>query len=162
MSTTTTDFRWLTEAEQHVWRSWITATSLLQERLDRDMKAGHGLSMAEYEVLVRLSESPERRLRMSELANRTLASKSRLSHQISRMEDSGLVRREECSADRRGAFAVLTNHGWQTLVDAAPDHVTSVRTWLVEAMDGEEFRQLGELSARVVARLRSGYPTETG
>jgi DNA-binding MarR family transcriptional regulator len=161
MSATTTDFRWLTASEQRAWRSWIAASSLLQERLDHEMKAGHGLSMAEYEVLVRLSESPERRLRMSELANRTLASKSRLSHQVARMEAAGLVRREECAADRRGAFAVLTDHGWQTLVDAAPDHVTSVRTWLVDAMDGEELVRLGELSARVVERLRSGCPALT-
>src|SRR5437764_1401411 len=85
----------------------------------------------------RTSEAPGHRLRMSELAGRTLSSKSRLSHQVSRMEEQGLVQREECLEDRRGAWAVLTEAGWQRLVAAAPSHVTSVRHWLVEALSPE-------------------------
>ncbi len=157
---TTTDVRWLSAEEQSSWRAWISANVLLQERLERDLKAQHGLSMAEYEVMVRLSEAPEHRLRMSELAGRTLASKSRLSHQISRMEQAGLVRRQGCAEDRRGAFAVLTDTGWEALVAAAPDHVASVRAWLVDLLTPEEFAQLGTLSARVADRLRSGCPAE--
>ena len=156
----TTAVRWLSAEEQATWRAWISASVLLQERLERDMKAQHGLSMAEYEVMVRLSESPERRLRMSELAGRTLASKSRLSHQITRMEEAGLVSRQGCLQDRRGAFAVLTDKGWQALVAAAPDHVRSVRAWLVDTMAPEEFAQLGLLSERVAERLRSGCAAE--
>jgi len=106
--------------------------------------------------MVRLSESPDRRLRMSELASRTLASKSRLSHQISRMEVAGLVRREGCPEDRRGAYAVLTDAGWQRLVEAAPAHVASVRRWLVEALTHEQFIELGELCSRVVEHLQAG------
>ena len=92
---------------------------------------------------------------MSELALKTQASKSRLSHQISRMEADGLVRREECPEDRRGAYAVLTEAGFQQLVDAAPDHVASVRHWLVDALTPEEFLQLGALCAQVAERIEA-------
>jgi DNA-binding MarR family transcriptional regulator len=131
-------------------------STLLTERLEHDLKDAHGLSNQEYEVMVRLSEAPDRRLRMSELAGRTLASKSRLSHQIARMEADGLVRREDCPEDRRGQYAVLTEAGWQRLVAAAPDHVESVRTWLLDAMTPAEFAQLGALCEKVVEKLRSG------
>jgi DNA-binding MarR family transcriptional regulator len=148
------DSVWLTTGQQEAWRAWLQATLLLSDRLERDLKDSHELSNAEYEVMVRLSESPGRRLRMSELASRTLASKSRLSHQISRMESEGLVRREECPEDRRGAYAVLTDAGWERLVEAAPAHVASVRHWLVDALSQEEFEQLGVLCSRVVEHLR--------
>ena len=137
------DPRWLSEDEQASWRAWLSMSTLLNERLEHDLKDAHGLSSQEYEVMVRLSEAPDRRLRMSELAGRTLASKSRLSHQISRMEADGLVRREDCPEDRRGQYAVLTDTGWDRLVAAAPDHVESVRTWLLDAMTPEEFARLG-------------------
>lgn len=150
-----TDDVWLDEAQQRAWRSWLMASLLLPEQLERDLKSTHGISNPEYEVMVRLSESPGRRLRMSELANRTQASKSRLSHQISRMEADGLVRREDCAEDRRGAYAILTEAGWQRLVDAAPDHVASVRHWLVDALTPEELIQLGELSSRVAERIQN-------
>jgi DNA-binding MarR family transcriptional regulator len=155
MTTTTPDFRWLTDDEQRSWRAWLEAGLILQERLEQELKASDGLSGPEYEVLVRLSEAPDRRLRMSDLAARTLSSKSRLSHQISRMEQDGLVRRQECLEDRRGAWAVLTEQGWDRLVAAAPSHVTSVRHWLVESMTTEEFHELGRLCAKVVDRLQS-------
>jgi DNA-binding MarR family transcriptional regulator len=147
---------WLSPEQQFAWRAWLEATLLLGDRLEHDLKQQHDLSNAEYEVMVRLSESPDRRLRMSELASRTLASKSRLSHQISRMEASGLVRREGCPEDRRGAYAVLTDAGWQRLVEAAPAHVASVRRWLVEALTHEQFIELGELCSRVVEHLQAG------
>lgn len=156
MTTTAPDFRWLTDDEQRSWRAWLEAGLLLVDRLEQELKASDGLSGPEYEVLVRLSEAPDRRLRMSDLASRTLSSKSRLSHQISRMEDDGLVRREECVEDRRGAWAVLTEQGWDRLVAAAPSHVTSVRRWLVESMSPVEFHELGRLCTKVVERLQSG------
>lgn len=146
--------RWLTDGEQRSWREWITATSLLAEQLERDLKSTHGLSMAEYEVMVRLSETPDRRLRMSELAARTLSSKSRLSHQIARMEAAGLVVREHCSEDRRGAWAVLTDHGFARLVQAAPEHVESVRRHLVDVLTPKEFAQLGVLTGKVADHLQ--------
>lgn len=146
---------WLNAEQQRAWRSWLMASLVLPEQLERDLKQSNGLSNPEYEVMVRLSESPGRRLRMSELASRTQASKSRLSHQISRMESEGLVRREECPEDRRGAYAALTEAGWQRLVEAAPDHVASVRHWLVDALSPEELLQLGELCSRVVERIQN-------
>jgi len=149
----TTDL-WLTAEQQVAWRAWLEATLLLGDRLEHDLRQTHDLGNAEYEVMVRLSESPGRRLRMSELANRTLASKSRLSHQISRMEAVGLVRREECPEDRRGAYAVLTDAGWDRLAEAAPAHVASVRRWLFDALTPEQFIELGALCSRIVAHLK--------
>ena len=119
--------RWLTDDEQRHWRAWLAASLLLNDRLSRDLQEQHGLTIADYEILVHLSEAPDRRLRMSELAEAALSSRSRLSHQIDRMARAGLVDRESCADDRRGAFAVLTQHGWDVLVAAAPDHVESVR-----------------------------------
>jgi DNA-binding MarR family transcriptional regulator len=156
MSTTTqAPAVWLSEEQQVAWRAWLGASLLLGDQLERDLKSAHGLTNAEYEVLVRLSESPGRRLRMSELANRTLASKSRLSHQISRMEADGHVVREGCAEDRRGAYAVLTDAGMARLVEAAPAHVASVRHWLVDALTPEQFSELGELCSRVVEHLQT-------
>ncbi len=142
--------RWLSAEEQASWRAYLTASLLLHEQLGRDLQRSHGLTMADYEILVRLSESPERRLRMTELAQVTLSSKSRLSHQITRMESAGLVRRQECTDDRRGFFAVLTDEGLRRLVAAAPSHVASVREHLVDRLTPEQFAQLGA-SLQVVA-----------
>jgi DNA-binding MarR family transcriptional regulator len=151
----TTDPRWLSSEQQASWRTWLSAQLLLAEAFERDLKASSDLSMAEYEVLVQLSEAPDRRLRMSELASRTLASRSRLSHQISRMEGDGLVKREECLTDKRGWWAVLTDHGWDVLVGAAPLHVESVRRHLVDVLSDEEFQMLGRILDKVVAPLQS-------
>ncbi len=145
--------RWLTEDEQLSWRAWLSASLLLQDRLNSDLQAQHGLSMADYEILVRLSEAPDRRLRMSTLAETTLSSRSRLSHQIDRMEKAGLVERQSCADDRRGAFAVLTDVGWNTLVAAAPDHVASVREHLVDRLSAREFAALGGACQKVADHL---------
>ena len=153
--TTETATGWLDAEQQVAWRAWLQASLLLPVQLERDLKASHGLTNAEYEVMVQLSESPGRRLRMSELATATQASKSRLSHQISRMEDDGLIRREECPTDRRGAYAVLSDLGWERLVAAAPAHVASVRHWLVDALTREELIALGAISARVAERIQN-------
>ena len=149
-----TDTRWLTVEQQAAWRSWLTAQLLLAEAFERDLKAQANLSMAEYDVLVQLSEAPDRRLRMSALASRTLASRSRLSHQISRMEADGLVRREECLTDKRGWWAVLTDKGFDVLAAAAPDHVESVRKHLVDVLSEEDFAKLGSILDQVVTALQ--------
>ena len=152
--------RWLTIDEQKSWRSWLAASALLAEHTEQDMKRDNDLSMAEYEVLVRLSEAPGRRLRMSDLADRTLASKSRLSHQVARMESAGLVGREGCPEDRRGSYAVLTEMGWNRLVAAAPSHIESVRSGFLDALTAEEFAVLGGLCAKVVALLQDRHDNE--
>ena len=147
--------RWLTEDEQRLWRGWLAASMLLPERLNRDLQEQHGLTGTDYQVLVELSESPERRMRMSTLAERTQLSRSRLSHQIDRMTTAGLVNRQECAQDGRGMFAVLTEQGWETIVAAAPDHVESVRRHLVDRLTPEQFEAFGEACITVADALRA-------
>jgi DNA-binding MarR family transcriptional regulator len=146
--------QWLTEDEQRSWRAWLSASLLLNDRLSRELQAQHGITIADYEILVRLSEAgADRRLRMSELAESTLSSRSRLSHQIDRMEKAGLVERQSCDDDRRGSFAALTEQGWQTLVEVAPDHVDSVRAHLVDQLTPAEFTALGNACRKVADHL---------
>ena len=145
--------KWLSVDEQKSWRSIIAAWTRIDNQLNKDLQSEHGLTMADYEILVRLSEVGGRRMRMSELAETTLASRSRLSHQIGRMEAAGLVARAECTEDRRGSFAVLTDAGWQALVTAAPDHVASVRKYLVDVLTQAEFKALGESCLKVAESL---------
>lgn len=145
--------RWLSPDEQRSWRAYLEANLSVMRRLESDLYAETGVHLSEYEVLVRLSEAPSRRLRMSELADDTVASRSRLSHQISRMERAGLVTRESCDTDGRGAFAVLTPGGMARLESAAPAHVDSVRRVLMDALTPTQFAALGKLCAKVVAHL---------
>lgn len=147
--------KWLTEDEQKSWRAWQSASMLLNDRLSRELQEQHRMPIADYEILVRLSEIPDRRMRMSDLADATLCSRSRLSHQIDRMELSGLVERQSCEDDRRGAYATLTEFGWTTLVAAAPDHVVSVRAHLVDQLTPQEFAALGRACEKVLEHLDS-------
>ena len=146
--------RWLSAEEQRLWRGWIAASMLLPDRLSRDLHESHGLTGTDYQILVELSESPERRMRMSTLADHTLLSRSRLSHQIDRMTKAGLVERQVCEQDGRGMWAVLTDQGWDTIVAAAPDHVESVRQHLLDRLTPEEFRAFGEACIKVAEGLR--------
>lgn len=148
--------RWLSEEEQRLWRGWLAASMLLPERLNRDLQEQHGLTGTDYQVLVELSESPERRMRMSTLAERTQLSRSRLSHQIDRMTKAGLVDRQECAQDGRGMFAVLTEQGWETIVAAAPDHVESVRRHLVDRLTPAQFAAFGEACIIVADAVSAG------
>jgi DNA-binding MarR family transcriptional regulator len=152
--------RWLTADQQASWRAYIAATTLLQERLSRELQAAHGLTISDYEILVRLSESPDRRLRMSGLAEHTLSSRSRLSHQIDRLEKAGLVERQACETDRRGANAVLTDVGFALLVEAAPTHVRGVREHLLDQLTDREFAALGKACAQVADHLRTDVECE--
>ncbi len=151
---------WLTQDEQKSWRAWLSASRLLTEQLSRELSEKHGLTIADYVILVQLSESPERRVRMSDLAEQTLASRSRLSHQIDQMERKGLVSREACSDDRRGYFAVLTDAGWDAIVAAAPDHVAGVRAHLVDLLGPANFSALGKACAKVTEHLESVDQTD--
>jgi DNA-binding MarR family transcriptional regulator len=146
---------WLTAEQQRSWRAWIAASQLLNDRLNRELQEQHGLTMADYEILVRLSESPDRRMRMSELAEVTLSSRSRLSHQVDRMEKAGFVERQVCDDDRRGSFAAMTDHGWDTLVLAAPDHVDGVRRHLVDQLSASDFAALGAACQQVADHLHA-------
>ena len=146
--------RWLTEEEQTLWRGWIAASMLLPDRLNRDLQESHGLTGTDYQILVELSESPKRRMRMSTLADRVQLSRSRLSHQVDRMTKADLVTREVCEQDGRGMFAVLTERGWDTIVAAAPDHVESVRRNLLDQLTPEEFEAFGTACIKVAEALR--------
>src|ERR1700735_3460619 len=136
--------RWLTDEEQQAWRATVSLSQLLLRQLDRELSE-HGLNGRDYEILVELSEAPEHRLRMTDLADATSQSRSRLSHQVSRMEQRGLVRRDDCEGDKRGTFAVLTEAGFEAIERVAPQHVESVRRHFVE-----------RLSARQQEEIRSG------
>jgi DNA-binding MarR family transcriptional regulator len=146
--------RWLDEQQQSAWRAWLEASLLLHDQLSRDLNADQGLSMADYEILVRLSETPGRSMRMSELAAVTLSSRSRLSHQVDRLEKEGLLVREACPTDKRGANAVMTQQGWNRLVAAAPSHVSSVRRHFVDVLSPDEFAALGRACTKVVEHLQ--------
>lgn len=154
MPSTEPSVRWLSADEQRSWRSWLAAQLLLREALDREMKSDHAISLADYEILVRLSESPGHRMRMSDLADRVLSSRSRLSHQVARLESEGLLRRESCEDDRRGTLCTMTDDGWNLLVRAAPSHVNSVRRHLVDVLSEEEFAAVGSSCAKVVTAMQ--------
>ena len=143
--------RWLDAEEQKAWRAWLYSSLLLQDRLDRDLTHQTGISHAYYEILVALSEAPGRMMRMSELADTCLSSRSRLSHAVSRLEERGWVRRQVCASDGRGQLAVLTDDGFEALEAAAPIHVESVRTHLFDQLTPEQvdhMRDLGETLLR--------------
>jgi DNA-binding MarR family transcriptional regulator len=148
------DTRWLTEAEQRAWRTHLDVTRLLMHQLERDLQP-FGLTLNDYEILVNLSESEGRRMRMSDLAAATLQSKSRLSHQITRMERAKLVRRENCDSDKRGLYAVLTEQGWETMRRVAPHHVDSVRRNFVDLLTPEGLTALQESLAPVARHLHT-------
>jgi DNA-binding MarR family transcriptional regulator len=147
--------RWLDSVEWHAWRNYIVGQALLAGRLNRELSDRHGLALADYEILVRLSEQQDHRMRMSLLAEEVVASKSRLSHQVSRLENEGLVRRELCPSDGRGVFAVLTEHGFDVLRRAAPDHLEGVRAHFVDLLDDHERKVIGDVFERVVTKLRA-------
>ena len=160
MSTTSGDVRWLTADQQRDWRAFRDGTVLLLDVLGRDLEERSGLSLHEYEVMVRLSEAEGRTLRMSQLASDVAHSRSRLTHTIARMEAAGLVRRAACSEDARGVNCVLTDEGWATLVAAAPGHVASVREHLVDVLSDEQLAALGDAMDAVLANLRGWCPTD--
>ncbi|SEF92393.1 DNA-binding transcriptional regulator, MarR family [Actinacidiphila yanglinensis] len=145
---------WLNEDEQRAWRIHLDVSRLLMYQLERDLQP-FGLTNNDYEILVNLSEAPERRMRMSDLAKSTLQSKSRLSHQITRMESSGLVRREDCESDRRGLYAVLTDQGWETMSQVAPRHVASVRAHFIDLLTPEALCAYRQALQPVAEHLRA-------
>ena len=145
--------RWLTLEEQQTWRAFLSATQLLSDRLDRQLPHEAGIVHTYYEMLVRLSEAPERSLRMSELAASSLSSRSRVSHAVARMEERGWVRRESCETDGRGLVAVLTDEGFAALAAAAPGHVECVRSNLFDRLDAEQVKQLREISEALLEHL---------
>ena len=152
MTTAPTDTPWLDADQQQWWRSYMGGTTVLIDQLDRDLRAANDLSMAEYEILVRLSEAEDRSIRMAELAAAVSHSRSRITHTIARLERDGIVRRTASCTDGRGVSAVLTDHGYEVLGQAAHTHVRGVHEYLVSRCSREDLEAVG----RVFEAVRDG------
>ena len=144
---------WLTIEEQRAWRNYIEATTMLLDALDRQLQHDAGMPHGYYEILVRLSEAEDRTMRMSELAESTRSSRSRLSHAVTRLEERGWIERQDCETDRRGQLAHLTDAGMAALAAAAPGHVAAVRSHVIDRLSPEQIRQLGDIAQLVVDGL---------
>jgi DNA-binding MarR family transcriptional regulator len=145
--------RWLNADEMRAWRAFIDGTQRLLEVLNREVNEAHGLSLADYRILVLLSEAESHSMRMSDLAVGIVSSRSRLTHQIRRLEAAGIVSRQECVDDRRGVLATLTAEGRRRLREAAPTHVAGVRAHLIDLLDAAEQRTIAEVFERAEAAL---------
>jgi DNA-binding MarR family transcriptional regulator len=145
--------KWLTPSEESAWRKYIVASRRLYEALDEDL-ASHGLSLSDYEILVHLSDAKDRSLRMSDLADKTILSRSRLSHRIKYMEGKGWVERQKCDSDKRGTWAVMTTKGWNAIVKAAPDHVESIRNRFIDQISKADQANIASAFEKVEKTLR--------
>ncbi|XVU23347.1 MarR family winged helix-turn-helix transcriptional regulator [Actinoplanes sp. CA-054009] len=140
----------LSDAEASAWRTFIESSWALHTHLEDELRADTGLSMNDYHVLVVLSEAPDHRLRMGELAGRLVFSPSRITYQISSMVKRGLVRKQPCPEDGRGQEAVLTDEGMAALEAAAPMHLVTVRDSFIDRLDPGEL----DVIARVFSKVR--------
>ncbi|WP_345379317.1 MarR family winged helix-turn-helix transcriptional regulator [Pseudonocardia yuanmonensis] len=147
--------RWLDEREQRAWRSYLAMQAQLQARLHRRLQADSGLSYADFDVLVALTDREDDRVRVLELAEALQWEKSRLSHHLSRMQKRGLVERQECADDARGAFVALTREGRRAIEDAAPAHVEAVRELMFDGLDAGQVDALAGIAETVLGRIRA-------
>jgi DNA-binding MarR family transcriptional regulator len=148
--------RWLDEREAHLWRSWLRLNQELPSVLEEQITRDAGLSGADYAVLVPLSESPDGMLRARDLGREILWDRSRLSHHVSRMEKRGLVAREECAEDARGAMVRMTDAGRAAIEGAAPGHVAATRHYFFDLLSDKEVDELAAVFDRVLAHLDHG------
>jgi DNA-binding MarR family transcriptional regulator len=146
--------KWLNPTEMKAWRKYIVTTRHLLEALEADLQ-DHDLSLYDYEILALLSDAPGRRMRMSELADIALLSRSRLSHRMKVMEEAGWVKRESCPSDKRGYFAVMTAKGWKAIVAAAPDHVESVRRRFIDQLSKADQAVIAQIFEKVGVQFNS-------
>lgn len=146
---------WLTAREYAAWRSYVDGSARVNEALARQLEQHTDLTLSEYEVLVRLSESEDWTLRMSEIADELAHSRSRVTHAVRRMETRGLVRRVACAKDGRGVNCVMTQQGFDELSASAPGHVSAVRKVLVDVLTAEELDQLGAMMTRISDAARA-------
>jgi DNA-binding MarR family transcriptional regulator len=145
--------KWLTAAEVDSWLSVVRMMTWLPWSIDQQLRRDSNLAMVEYQVLARLSNSPQRTLRMSLLADLVNSSLSRLSHLVKRLEERGLVRREPDPTDGRFTNAILTDEGFRTLAEAAPGHVAHVRSLVIDVLSPEQLRRLGLTADRIMSRI---------
>jgi len=157
-SVTTSQTQWLSDTEQQAWRAFLTACQTLFSAIDAQLQRDAGLPHGYYEILVRLSEAPGRALRMSQLAEASTFSKSRLSHAVARLEERGWVIRASCPTDGRGQIAELTDDGFAALAAAAPGHVAQVRRSLIDPLSAEQVGQLLQISTAISAASQAGHP----
>ena len=150
--------RWLTEQEQQAWRGLLRMTSQLNARMNRQLQDEYGISLADYDVLVVLSEAPAGRLRVFEIADALAWEQSRVSHQLARMQRRGLVAREECATDARGAFVVLTEAGRAAIERAEPAHVETVRRLVFDGLSPGQLAALTAVTTGVLERLQATQP----
>ena len=150
--------RWLSPAEQRAWRAYLQASALLEDQLDRQLQRDAGIPHLYYALLVYLSEAPERRLRMTGLAEELKITRSRLSHAVSRLEERGWVDRTGCTSDGRVQYAELTDAGLAMLAGTAPGHVAAVRAAVFDRLTGDHIRALTEISEIIADGLRSDLP----
>lgn len=147
--------RWLDGVEMRAWVAFLDTSNLLLQRLNQQLRDDGGLTQPQYELLTRLAEAPEQRMRMAELALALAASRSGLTYQVSQLEKAGLVRRESCTSDDRGILAVLTPQGEQALLKAAPGHLRVVRENLIDLIDRDQLVSLADTLSQARAHLRS-------
>jgi DNA-binding MarR family transcriptional regulator len=152
---TTSGPRWLTAEEQCTWREFMAAWQWLIAAVDGQLQRDASMPLAYYEILVRLSEAPDRSLRMTQLAEASSSSKSRVSHAVARLEERGWIERMDCPTDRRGQIAQLTDEGFAALSAAAPAHVEQVRRVLFDSLRPEQVRQLHEITTAILAHADS-------
>jgi DNA-binding MarR family transcriptional regulator len=150
--------RWLTAAQERAWRRYRRMRTLLDLEIARDLNRDSGLSETDYDVLSTLSEKPDSRWRARDLAAQLLWSTSRLAHHVGRMEQRGLVVRQPCADDARGALISLTEHGWATLRKAAPPHLASVRRNMIDLLTEEEIAALDTIADKVITHLAGETP----
>lgn len=148
-----TEPRWLDDQERRAWRGYLAMHARLTARLHRQLQVESGLSLADFDVLVQLTDRPDHRARVLELADALQWEKSRLSHHLSRMQRRGLVAREECPDDGRGAFVVLTTEGRTAIEHAAPRHVATVRELVFDQLAPDQVAALGDVAEQVLHRL---------
>jgi DNA-binding MarR family transcriptional regulator len=154
---------WLDEAEMEAWEAFLRASIRLMERLDAELE-DYGISLADYEILVHLSAEPSRGLRMTELAARTLVSRSGLTRRLDRLVQAGLVERRSCPTDRRGVIAVITSAGRRRLKEAAPTHLHGVRSHFISQLKNQDLRVFAQSLNAVVesSEKAGGHDAATG
>src|SRR5215204_6570742 len=147
------DVRWLTAPQERLWRRWLKLNAQLAATLHKELHDDAGLSMPDFEVLVHLTDNPEGRIRVTDLARLLQWERSRVSHHVKRMEGRGLVARVECSEDGRGAFVVITPQGRAAIEEAAPGHVKAVRRLMFDALSEEDSLALAAVIDKLLDRL---------
>lgn len=148
--------KWLGDDEQRLWRAYLDATRLLFQNLDKQLLRDSDISFADFEILVLLSEAPDRRMRMRDLADASTTTRSGITRAVSRMENAGWVRRVECESDRRGAWAELTDVGYARLAEAGPGHVEAVRENMFDLLSPDDVTSMAEAFTRMRDRMIDG------